>query len=139
MTKRTRSRPREDERDQLIADTAHALDVFYGLGPQIARDLAVHFITNTRDVESGKLEFAKDEVKGIGDAVLRKHLTPRPTMVAAFFLSMDHAAMLRCLHALLTLDAIGAHEQVRRLIESVAHRPHIYRTIKRKKRRIQLK
>src|SRR5262249_20616421 len=122
-TRRTRGRPSKDERDQIITEAAQALRVLYGLGRQTARDLGVHFVTRSPDVESGKLTFTEDEVRGIGEAVLRKHLRPRTTMLAALVLmSMDQAAMIRCVHTLLTLDAMNAREHVRRLIESVAHR-----------------
>lgn len=137
VTRRKRGRPPEDVRDQLITDAAEALDVIYGLGRQTARDLAVHFLEHKPDVETGKLTFTDDEVRGIGDAVLRKkYLRPRNTMVAALILmSMGEAAI----RMLLTLDAVGAQEHVRRLIASVAHSPHIYRMKQKKKKRTKSK
>jgi hypothetical protein len=133
-----RARPRKDERDQIITDAAEAFRVIYGLGREKARDLALGFVAGSFiSSELGKFTIeTPGTIKGLSDAVLRKHFSPRPTVVAALILltcSKDEAAIRRCQRSIMSLAAVGASKQVQKLIGTVAVRPHIYGSKQSKK------
>jgi hypothetical protein len=123
-----RGRPKQDERDQVAIDVACAFETAYGLSPQRAMDLALGALEGAMTESIGQVSFRLNvTVRGRSETVRQKGkrprvpLRPRPAVASAIVLlirSKDVAAIKRCLHSLLTMQAIGA-EHTKKLIEQL--------------------
>jgi hypothetical protein len=121
-----RGRPKQDERDQLAIDVACAFETAYGISPQRALDLALGALEGAMTESMGQISFCLNvTVRGRSETVRqkRKHsrapLRPRSAVAAAIVLLIkgrDEAAIKRCLRSLLTLKAVGAERQAKKLI-----------------------
>src|SRR5262249_48960771 len=118
-----RGRPSQDERDQLVIDVACAFATAYGLGPQRARDLALGG-EGEMMASIGKLSFGlRRPIRARSETVRQKQkrMRPRPAVASAIVLLIrgkDVAAIKRCLHSLLSMQAISA-ERTKKLIEQL--------------------
>jgi hypothetical protein len=125
-----RGRPKQDERDQLAIDVACAFETAYCLRPQRALDLALGALEGAMTGSMGQLSFCLNvTVRGRSETVRqkRKHprtpLRPRSAVAAVIVLMIrgkDVAAIKRCLRSLLTLKAVGAERQAKKLIGEIA-------------------
>lgn len=133
--RRKRGRPPQDERDQLAIDVAAALRSIYGLGPQVARDLAVALLEGeegpTIELSDGRwrtqFEIVGATIKGRSGHLQRKssgklkrNIRPRQEIVAVLAVII-RGRDERSIHRLLTsLLALTSPTKLRRAIERLS-------------------